>query len=491
MAISDLFCMFIAKIAQMTNPMIGRSTETTLLKSLLVSSKSEFVAVYGRRRVGKTFLIRRAFEQGFAFQVTGLANANTEQQLLNFHIALEKMGAHVSEKPAENWLYAFLYLSNHLEKMGEGKKIIFIDELPWFDTKGSGFIQALEHFWNSWASARSDVILITCGSAASWMINKLLNNHGGLHNRVTKRIKVNPFTLQECEAFLRAKNSSLERYQIIQLYMALGGVPFYWDEVDPHQSAAQNIENLCFSENGLLHAEFKNLFTSLFNHSDRHIAVVRAIAQKAMGLTREEIISLSALPNGGTMSALLQELEESGFIRRYVPFGKKMRNSLYQLVDFYTLFYLRFMEGVNEMEENHWLNRIDSPPHRAWSGYAFEQVCLYHVTQIKKALGISGVQTSTSAWRSTTSGSSTQIDLLIDRRDQVINLCEMKYSINEFSIDKKYAEELRNKVGVFKAETGTKKSIFLTLLTTFGVKQNQYSLGLVQRELRMEVLFEG
>lgn len=474
----------------MTNPIIGRNKELALLKGLANSSKSEFVAVYGRRRVGKTFLIRRAFEQGFAFQVTGLANASLEQQLLNFHVALEKIGANPSDKPAENWLYAFLRLSNHLEKLEGNKKVIFIDELPWFDTKGSGFVQALEHFWNSWASARSDIVLITCGSAASWMINKLLNNHGGLHNRVTKRLKINPFTLHECEAFLRARNSSLERYQIIQLYMALGGIPFYWDEVEPNQSAAQNIEQLCFSENGPLRTEFNNLFSSLFSHSERHIAVVRAIASKAMGLMREEIIALSGLPNGGTMSTLLQELEESGFIRRYVPFGKKTRNSLYQLVDFYTLFYLRFLEGLVEIEENHWINGLDNPQFRAWSGYAFEQVCLYHVAQIKKALGISGVQTSTSVWRGNSGGTGAQIDLLIDRRDQVINLCEMKYSVNEYSIDKKYAEELRNKVGVFKAETGTKKSVFLTMVTTFGLKQNQYSLGLVQNELRMEVLFE-
>ena len=482
------FITFEAKFSFM-NKLIGRKKELETLKSLLNSNKSEFIAVYGRRRVGKTFLIRSAFNQQFAFQVSALANATLSQQLTNFHIALQKVYPAIERSPTSDWFSAFQQLIAYIESVKETPKVIFFDELPWFDTQASAFIQALEHFWNSWASARNDIILIVCGSAASWMINKLINNKGGLYNRVTKRIKLAPFSLNECELFLNSKSTVLDRYQIIQLYMAFGGIPFYWDEVMPGKSAAQNINEICFSENGLLRNEFPNLFRSLFNNYQKHEAVINALTQKAKGLSRDEIINSTGLPNAGSTTKILTELEESGFIRKYTPFGKKSRNSLYQLSDFYSLFYQRFIKNSLTINQYNWLTFIDSPKYRVWSGYAFEQVCLHHLPQIKQALGISGVQTSVSAWRSKSKMEGAQIDLVIDRRDQVINLCEMKYSINPFTIDNKYAEELRNKTGVFKSETNTRKSVLLTMITTFGLKSNSYSTGLVQNDLKMDILF--
>jgi len=471
------------------NDLIGRKKELSVLNTLRTSDKSEFVAVYGRRRVGKTFLIRKAFNLQFTFHVTALGNASLSQQLTNFHFAQQKIDPNSEISVPPDWLTAFLRLASYLEKTGDSRKILFFDELPWFDTSGSGFIQALEHFWNSWASARNDIILIVCGSAASWMINKLINNKGGLHNRVTKRMKIVPFTLGECELFLQSKNNPIDRYQIVQLYMVLGGVPFYWDEIDRGKSAFQNINDICFLENGLLRSEFPNLFRSLFNNYQKHEVIISALAQKAKGLMREEIIALTGLPNAGSTSRLLTELEESGFIRKYVPFGKKQRNSLYQLVDFYSLFYLRFLKDRRIEDQDNWLTYIDNPKYRTWSGYAFEQVCLAHLPQIKRALGISGVQTAVSSWRSSSISPGAQIDLVIDRRDQVINLCEMKFSVNPFDIDQKYASELQNKVGVFRQETGTRKSVFLTMITTFGLQSNNLSGGMVQNDLKMDVLF--
>ncbi len=488
MALYLFFNIFTAKFSYM-NKLIGRIKELETLKSVLNSDKSEFIAVYGRRRVGKTFLIRSALNQKFTFQVTALANATLSQQLTNFHIALLKDYPAIEHSPATNWFSAFQQLTAYMETVKEARKVIFFDELPWFDTQASGFIQALEHFWNSWASARNDVILIVCGSAASWMINKLIHNKGGLYNRVTKRIKLAPFTLHECELFLQSKNSVLDRYQIIQLYMVFGGIPYYWDEVIPGKSAAQNINEICFSENGLLRSEFPNLFRSLFNNYQNHEAVINALTQKAKGLTRDEIIDSTGLPNAGSTTRILTELEESGFIRKYTPFGKKSRNSLYQLHDFYSLFYQRFIKNSVLLNQDNWLTYIDSPKYRVWSGYAFEQVCLYHLPQIKQALGISGVQTSVSAWRSKSKIQGAQIDLVIDRRDQVINLCEMKYSIHPYTINNTYAKELREKTGVFKSETNTRKSVFLTMITTFGLKTNSNSTGLVQNELKMDILF--
>lgn len=348
---------------------------------------------------------------------------------------------------------------------------------------------ALEHFWNSWASAWRDVILVTCGSAASWMINKLINNHGGLHNRVTERLRIEPFDLRETELFLHSKNIVYDRYQIAELYMVTGGIPFYLDAVVPGQSVAQNVERLCFTKGGLLANEFRALFKSLFKNAEKHERIIQALASKTKGLTRKELVTLTGLRSGGTMTRLLEELEESGFVGRYIPFSARKRDVLYRLADFYSRFYLKFIEDNTNFQPGVWTNTLDSPAKRAWAGYAFEQICIEHLPQIKAALGISGVVTQFSTWKSKTSDPGAQIDIVIDRRDRTVNLCEVKFSITPFTIDKPYAEKLRNKIGTFRAETDTKKSVFLTMITSFGVKENKYSGGLVQGEVVLDQLF--
>lgn len=469
---------------------VGRRAELEQLSEYTGSGMPEFIAVYGRRRVGKTFLIRAAFRNRFTFQLTGLANAGMSRQLLNFHHALHKAFPQEELPVPEDWFSAFQQLIACLENKKGARKVLFLDELPWMDTPRSSFISALEHFWNSWASAREDIVLIVCGSSASWMLGKLIRNRGGLHNRVTRRMKVQPFSLYECEAFLKSKNIHLSRYQVIETYMVTGGIPYYLNALKPGLSAAQNTDRLCFSESGLLRDEFDTLFASLFRFPDNHHAVCEALSRKARGLTRDELIAASGLPNGGGTTKVLDELEASGFIRRYLPFDKKRKHSLYQLSDFYTLFYYKFIFNRKISREHYWQQQIDTPAHRAWSGYAFEQVCLAHVPQIKKALGISGVYTEEASWRSSGKTKGAQVDLLIDRRDQVISLCEMKFSINPFTIDKKYAAELRDKIGVFRSETGTRKAVFLTMLTTYGIRPNEHSAGLVQSSLTMDCLFE-
>ncbi len=470
--------------------LIGRKEEIEILNEKLTSSKPEFVALYGRRRVGKTYLVRNVFDNKFTFRLTGIAQASLHDQLANFNMAMQEQHPLPGRAKANSWMEAFQQIRKVVEASKQKKKIVFIDELPWFDTPHSKFIPALEHFWNSWASARKDILLIVCGSAASWMINKLINNRGGLHNRVTQKLKVDPFTLRECNELLINKQIQLEYYQLIQLYMVLGGIPFYWDAIKKGLSASQNINKLCFEKNGLLKDEFSNLFKSLFAKAERHEAIIAALAKKGKGLTREEISNESKIPTGGTLTQLLDELEESGFIRKYIPFSKKIRNSLYQLSDFFSLFHIKFMNGQKTFGKNHWVKMIENPKYKAWSGYAFEQVCLAHTEQIKKALGISGIGTEESAWKSTQSKDGAQIDLVIDRRDGVINLCEMKFSVDEFIIDKKYDVELRNKRGIFKAETHTKKTLFITMITTFGLLANSYSAN-VQNDLKMDVLFES
>ena len=468
---------------------IGRKKEIQKLDSILQSKKSEFLAVYGRRRVGKTFLIREYFDYTFDFQISGFANADTTQQLFNFDTALSKQSNGVFEEESSNWLIAFQRLIAHLEnQVTKGKKVVFFDELPWFDTVSSDFIMGLEHFWNSWATNRKDVLLIVCGSAASWMVNILINNSGGLHNRVTQKMKIEPFTLQESEEMLLSKNSVFDRYQIVQLYMVFGGIPYYLDAIQPNLSAAQNIQELLFDNAGLLKNEFFNLYRSLFRKYDIYEKVVAVLSSKNEGLQRSDIIKLSGVSSGGTLTKVLMDLEESGFICAYTSLDNKNKNILYRLSDFYTLFYFKFIKNGAYQGKDGWVNAIDNPAQRAWQGFAFEQVCLDHVWQIKKALGISGVQSNNVAWRGSTDDKSAQVDLLIDRRDQVINLCECKFSLATFSIDKDYSEKLRSKISIFKTATKTKKAVFLTMITTYGVQKNKYA-HLMQNEVIMDDLF--
>jgi uncharacterized protein len=470
--------------------LVGRKEEILLLEGLKTTEKPAFVAVYGRRRVGKTYLIRQVFNNEFSFYLTGTANVKTKQQLSNFHNSLVKQ-FQVAESytHANDWFEAFDQLSTALDAQTEGKKIVFLDELPWLDNPKSNFIPALEYFWNSWGSAQNDFLLIVCGSAASWMINNLINHKGGLHNRVTHRLQLEPFTLQECETFFISRGEAFDRYQIIQLYMTIGGIPFYLDQVDKGLTAMQNIDRLCFVKNGLLRTEFDNLYSSLFKKADKHIAIIEALAKKNKGMTREELQLKTNIPNGGSLTRLLQELEESGFIRKYKSFGNNVRDGLYKVSDFYSLFYLKFIKSADLADLNSWLDRMDNPDVRAWSGYAFEQVCIAHLAQIKQGLGVSGIQTSSSTWSGSDGNSQAQVDLVIERRDHAINLCEMKFSINTFVIDKVYSEELRRKVGVFKTATATKKSVFLTFITTFGIAKNEYAGSLVQKSLTMDALF--
>jgi len=473
------------------NELVGRSKEIKALKRIRRSRKSEFLVVYGRRRVGKTFLIREHFNYTFDFQISGLANATTEQQLFNFDNTLRQQSSLVFENASQNWLVAFQHLIQHLEnKTPKEKIVLFFDELPWFDTHGSNFIMGLEHFWNSWATNRKDVLLIVCGSAASWMVNNLINNTGGLHNRVTQKIKLEPFTLKETEAMLASKNCVLERYQIIQLYMAFGGIPYYLDAVQANLSAPQNIQKLLFDKTGLLKNEFFNLYRSLFRKYETYEKIVEVLSTKNKGLQRNQIIKLSGISSGGTLTKVLTDLEESGFITSYISLDNKQKNIHYRLSDYYTAFYFRFIKNGKYLGEDSWINLMDNPTQRAWQGFTFEQICLDHIDQVKTALGISGIQSNNVVWQGSTSQKAAQVDLLIDRRDQVINVCECKFSLDTFEIDKAYSEQLRSKISTFKTVTKTKKSVFLTMITTYGTEKNKYANLLMQNEVTMDALFE-
>lgn len=482
-------------MATISSPvLVGREPEIELINRAVTSAGAAFLAVYGRRRVGKTFLIRQHLKKELVFDFTGTKEAATDQQLLNFYEEYKKRAGRRSRKKAPaSWQEAFLYLAEYLhsvKKKSGSKVVVFIDEMPWLDTARSGFIHALEFFWNQHGSAMDHLLLVACGSASSWIRKKLIGARGGLYNRVTHRIELAAFNLHETGLLMESLGVKLPPYQLLEIYMAMGGIPFYLKEAAKGKSAAQIIDAACFSRQGLLRNEYSQLYHSLFGNAEQHVAVIEMLASKPRGLSRSELAAKTKLSEG-TLSRTLEELQECGFISIYLPFLYKKKTTVYKLTDLYTLFYLKFIKPNKKEGRGTWLQLSKTPGFAAWSGYAFENICMAHINQVKQALGISGVHSSSSSWQFAGNDAlpGAQIDMVLDRADQVIHLCEAKFTQENFVINKTYAEQLRLKRTVFKKATGTKKAVFTTLLTTFPALQNKYYLGEIQNEITMDKLF--
>ena len=457
--------------------LIERKNETEILKNALAAPESRFVAVYGRRRIGKTFLIREVFGYRFTFQHAGLSKGSMKEQLYAFTSSLKDSGYTFAKQPS-NWLEAFEGLKDVIRFSKEQKKIIFIDELSWMDTPKSNLLAALENFWNGFASARKDVLLIICASATSWMLSEVIHNKGGLYHRLTDQIHLQPFSLKECESYTALNGLIMNREQILQYYMVFGGVPYYWSFIKKGLSLAQNIDNILFSKDAPLKDEYQYLYASIFKKPEVYLKVVETLGSKKVGMTREELINNSGIENSGDLTKKLDELENCGFIRKYRAFGNKAKNSVYQLIDCFTLFYLKFLKEYPS-DEHFWTNKINDPAINNWLGLAFERVCLDHVTQIKNKLSILGVSSDVCSWYCKADADKgilgSQIDLLIARKDMVINLCEIKYSGTEFTVTKKTDADIRNKINDLQIQAGSRYVIFPTLITTYGLLKNSYS----------------
>lgn len=475
--------------------MIGRNREVRELNRLYNSNKAELVAVYGRRRVGKTYLIDETFNGRFAFKCGGLSPSGEEpkgllkKQLRNFYNTLESYGMKKCDVP-DNWLDAFFLLEKFLEVKDDGtRQLVFLDELPWLDTPRSGFISAFESFWNNWACHRKNMMVIVCGSANSWIQDKLINNHGGLYNRVTYEIKLNPFNLNECEQFYKSNNVNISRYDIVQSYMIFGGVPFYMGYIKPDMSFAQNIDELFFKNYGTLINEYDRLFSSVFTNPEVIKSIVELLYTRSFGYTRKEIVNKLMLSEGGHLTKNLNALIASDFVVKYVPFGCKKNEEHYKLIDPFCIFYLHFIAHKKKQSDKFWQQNTTSASLSSWRGFAFENVCFNHIEQIKFALGIPAVITEESAWSNREDeGEGTQIDLLIKRNDNVLNMCEIKYYSGPFKVNKDYYSKILRRQSILAEKVSPKMAIHSTLITTFGLMNNEYS-GAFVSTVTMDDLF--
>lgn len=469
---------------------IGRQAAQRVLAEAYQSPTASLVSVVGRRRIGKTFLVKQVYAQRIRFSITGIAQASKAEQLANFSLQMERsFGDREGGYRYGDWLEALGDLARLLDaEPSPQRQVLFFDELPWLASRRSGFLRAFSWFWNSYAVDR-DVVVVICGSAASWMIKKVVRDRGGLHNRITHRIRLEPFTLGETFAFCDARGLIDDEYQRIQLYMTLGGVPFYLDQLRPGESAQQSIDRLLFAPSAPLAGEFDRLYASLFENPGHHVAVVRALARKQIGLTRGEVARAAGIESSGTLTRVLEELELSGFVLRTVPFGKRRKDSLFRLVDEYSRFYLDFLDGRRSGGDD-FGHLATQPSYRAWAGYAFETLALRHAGQIKRALGISGIHATASSYvaRANEAADGVQVDLLLDRSDRTVTLIEAKFSEGPFVLAKAYAQQLREKKLRFRAHTGTKKAVTLVLLTTYGVRSLAAGTGIVDGVLEVRAL---
>lgn len=474
----------------MAQALIARHNECKQIEECIASGRSEFVIVCGRRRIGKTFLVDSFFGGRYDFTFVGSHRARTQIQLRQFAKALKAFSGK-TYKPFADWYDAFSALEEYIVSLpADRRKVLFIDEMPWIDTRRSTFVSALEDFWNGWANRRSDILLIASGSATSWMADNLISNQGGLHNRITQRIFLKPFTLAETEEYIRSRDCQWSRYDIVQCYMLTGGVPYYLSLLDYHLSIAQNIDRLCFDENGALHREYDELYNALFTNAEAYIRVVQTLYRHKKGMERKEIVKATGM-NGLFMKTVLSNLAACDFISCRQVYGKT--NTMeYRLKDFYTLFYLKFIAGNHDLDKEWWTHHLASPGVKAWEGLTFELICMEHCEQIKRALGISGMATAISTWRSDGDEESglpgTQIDMIIERADRIIHLCEMKFSEGSFNISADYEKKLRERADLFKLKTKTKKAVVHTFITTYGIGQGKHS-DIVHSELTMDELF--
>jgi len=480
-------------MAKLTVPISGREHERQVLDRLMRSSRPEFLALYGRRRVGKTFLVRQFFaDKANLFEVTGRHDATKADSLRVFADAVADAfhsGTTLTAPPS--WREAFRTLQHELERSRSKRKwVLFFDELPWLATARSGCLEELEHFWNSWCSKHPNIILVVCGSAASWILQHVVHAHGGLHNRLTETIRLLPLTLREAHQLLEDRGVRLTRHQIVELYMAIGGVPHYLEKVPRGVSMAQAIDSMCFDPDGALAGEFEHLFASLFSHDQIYRRVVRRLARSSQGLSRDKLLRAVDLGSGGGANRVLSNLEEAGFIQTVIPFGRRSRDRFYRLVDEFSRFHLTWLEGQRH-KRGDWSAMRGTAMWTAWSGLAFESLCLKHVDHIERALGISGIRTQASSWqrRGHEARDGAQIDLLIDRADDVISVCELKHTVNPFVITKRYAADLRRKLAVFAAETGTRKGLQLVVVATAGLVENAHSRDLVDRQVGLDAFW--
>jgi len=488
---------------------IARKKEKKVLADILWSKSAELLAIYGRRRVGKTFLVRNFFESldnVIYFEMAGQKQESGEYaplkyQLGNFKYQFERTFSKEIQVP-QSWQEAFNILKKEVDRFDDAnvKLILFFDELPWLCSPKSGFFEALDQAWNTSFERQHNVKVIVCGSAASWMLKKIVHAKAGFSRRITHKIQLPPFSLKETKEYLTFKGFDLSLMSIAEIYMIFGGIPYYLNFMNPHKSIYQNIEDECFDISGRLVDEYHLVFDSLFNHSNNHKKIVEFIASRQKGVLLKELTKQFSSLKGGSLSRIIDNLVGSSFIKKTAPLYNEKKGTTYRIIDEYILFYLKWIksapQSIIESPNTLYFQSIaQKNAYSSWKGFAFERLCLKHEYQIRKALGIHKILTMPSMvyFYDEQGKRSSQIDLLFERADRVITICEMKYSETEYSLKKSDIKSMMHKKKDLRRYLSAKKKgqkdIHICYITSNGVKHNQNFYELQPSVLHLNDLF--
>ena len=476
---------------------IGRRDEIKSLERFMKSTKSEFVAIYGRRRVGKSYLVEEVYRGKIVFRAIGAyikdsdSKTYREVQLTHFYESLLDSGMSDDAPRPTCWREAFRLLRKYLEGIRSKRRIIFLDELPWLaGPQSSEMITELGYFWNSWADRQRNILLVVCGSATSWMLDNVIRDYGGLHGRLTATMRLLPFTLCESEQYFKRHGFHLSRYEIAVAYMAFGGIPYYLDRLDKEKNLTENIDDFYFRDERI-HQEFKDVYAGLYATSERYVEVVKTLGRQFYGMTRHELAAAIGIESGGTFSKILENLHESGIIREYPRYGKERVETVYQLKDFFSMFYMHFIHG-KAGDSSGWRTVQRTPVFYTWAGNTFEMLCIEHLPQIKEKLRIATVNRNY-CWRcKAPDGTVSQVDLVMEwTGERTDHLCEMKFSEHAFTIDKQYEKNLACKIDAFINSRQHVKthSVQLVMVTSNGILRNEHSKD-VNQEVTLDDLFE-
>lgn len=476
--------------------MIGRKKELALLNSLCEEEKSKLVVVHGRRRIGKTFLVDYMFQTHrkdcLFFKFTGSADQNSSVQKDYFVEAIYEWFKVEPSKPIEKWHEVFIFLKRTIEaeikeKNHQGKVIVFIDEVAWIDKHNkAGFLSAFGHFYNTYIEKNNNLIVILCGSNASWIKNKILKDTSGpLYHRVDVEIPLYPFDLQETKEYLiKEKRFDIDDKSVVDIYMILGGVAKYLSYLDSKLSIAQNINKLFFSLHAPLYSEYEALFKSLFyDKSSNHRKIMDLLISKQSGFEMMEIEKLLKEIKSSTLRVNIEELIDTGFIKPIARYAHASRNTKYIACDPLCNFFIKWVQPLSKNDIasliDYFETKSTSHDYIIWQGFAFEMVMISNIELYLKARGLSSGVKSIGYWDYTTQSedeSGAQIDILIEYIGNTYDIVECKYYNDEFIIDKAYAKNIQNKKEMF-IKYGIKNKKFdlkVVMLTTYGTKINQY-----------------
>jgi hypothetical protein len=433
---------------------VGRKNELRMLNDAYRSGKDELVVLYGRRRIGKSSLVKRFAEKKKAYyEFEALEGETTPGQINHFLQQLKKQidDPILDSVRFANWEQVFTYLTEKvINRKSKVKKILFLDELPWMAAGRIRLVSLLKYYWdNHWKSKH--VMLILCGSVASFMVKKVLHSNA-LYGRTTIEILLKGFSPEEAARLLSKKRS---REETLNYQLVFGGVPKYLEQINTSQSFNKNMNTLCFSPHGIMLKEVERIFYSQFREPRTYLKIINLLKNGIFSLS--EISSKTKIPSGGGLKQYLKNLERAEMIRSYIPFDRSGNSKFkkYTLADEFLVFFFKYMgpnlRVIKESSSRRLFETLTQNSFDSWLGFAFERFCLKHAGLLALVMDFADDILLASPYFKK-NDERFQIDLLYQRADRVITVCEIKHQ--NIKIGTNIIPEMQRKCALLKVPRG-------------------------------------